>query len=296
MPPTWTETTLDVPGGVQHTLRVGDDPTDQWHVSIALPPPGLQAFVGPGPFPALYLLDSSLTFIVAGQIAQTTWAFSLGQLQPVVVVGISPATDDFDRLLTQRNRDLTPTAAVPEHLQGRTPYGTGGAGSMLDLICDVIAPHLESRYPLNPSDRGLGGLSLGALFTCWALLVRPEGFQRYLAVSPSLWWDAGLLLDQQRLPAVDRDRSDVYLAVGGCEDDPARSWPVLTPEMLEAMSGMNMVADAASLADRLHGQPGIEVRHEVIPEEHHATVWPAAFTRGLVHLYRTDRQRPPIDE
>jgi hypothetical protein len=45
-----------------------------------------------------------MTFIVAAQIAQTTLAFSLGQLRPVVVVGITPATDDLDRLVTQRDR------------------------------------------------------------------------------------------------------------------------------------------------------------------------------------------------
>jgi uncharacterized protein len=248
------------------------------------------ALAGPGPYPTLYLLDSSLTFIVTAQIAQTIWAFSLGQLQPVVVVGIDPATDDVGRLLTQRNRDLTPTTAVPKHLHGRTPYGTGGAEAMLDLICDVIAPYLESTYPLNPLDRGLGGLSLGGLFTCWALLTRPGGFRRYLAVSPSLWWDDHLLLDEQRLPAVERDRSDVYVAVGEREDDPARSWPVLSPEMLKTASAFNLVADVESFADRLRRQSDIEVRHEVIAEEQHATVWPAAVTRGLVHLYRTDRR------
>ena len=34
MPPTWTETALDVPGGVQHTLRVGDGDSDGSRVSL----------------------------------------------------------------------------------------------------------------------------------------------------------------------------------------------------------------------------------------------------------------------
>jgi uncharacterized protein len=285
----WTARPFELQGAIQHTLSAGDKPTDQWQVSVALPPPNLQALTGPGPFAALYLLDGWLTFVVAAQIAATTLAFSLGQLRPVVVVGISPATEDLDRLMAQHVRDLTPTGATPAHLQGRTPYGTGGASAMLNLICDVIAPYLESRYPLDPSDRGLGGISLGGMFSCWTLLTQPRRFHRYLAVSPSLYWDDHLLLDEQRLPALDPGRRDVYLAVGEREDGPARQWPVVPAEMRDAASGIDLVADMASFADRLRRHRDIEVRAEIIPDEQHATVWPAAVTRGLVHLYRTDR-------
>jgi hypothetical protein len=100
----------------------------------------------------LYLLDGFMTFVAAAHIAQTTLAFSLRQVRPVVVVGVAPVTDDLDRLLTQRNRDLTPSNALPAQLRGRTLYGTAGAGAMLELIGDVVAPHLESIYPLDHWD------------------------------------------------------------------------------------------------------------------------------------------------
>jgi len=131
-------------------------------------------------------------------------------------------------------------------------------------------------------------MSLGGMFSCWALLTQPQRFRRYLAVSPSLYWDDHLLLDEQRLPAADPGRRDVYLAVGGREDGPAQ-WPVVPAEVQKAASGIDLVADMASFADRLRRHRDIEVRAEVIPDEQHATVWPAAVTRGLVHLYRTER-------
>lgn len=112
----------------------------------------------------------------------------------------------------------------------------------------------------------------------------------YLAVSPSLYWDDHLLLDEQRLPAADPGRRDVYLAVGEREDDPTRQWPAVSAEMLQAASGIDLVADVTRFADRLRGHRDIEVLAQIIPGEQHATVWPAAITRGLVHLYRTDRQ------
>lgn len=161
---------------------------------------------------------------------------------------------------------------------------------MLDLICEVIAPYLESRYPLDAADRGLGGMSLGGLFSCWTLLTHPQRFRRYLAVSPSLYWDDHLLLDEQRLPAADAGRRDVYLAVGEREDDPTRQWPAVSAEMLQAASGIDLVANVTRFADRLRGHRDIEVLAQIIPGEQHARAWPAAITRGLVHLYRTDRR------
>jgi hypothetical protein len=55
--------------------------------------------------------------------------------------------------------------------------------------------------------------------------------------------------------------------------------------MKEAIAGINMVADCAAFADRL-AQEGVDVHAEVIRDEYHATVWAAAVTRGIVHLYK----------
>lgn len=276
---------MNLPAMVRYTLAVGNEPTDHWHVSVATPPPHLQALAGSGPWPTLYLLDVPITFVIAAQIAQTTMAFSLGQMRAVAVVGIAPATDDLDELLAHRTRHLTPTAFVPPHLEGKTPYGTGGADAMLDLISNEIAPYLQARHPLDPADRGLGGISLGGLVTCWALLTRPTSFQRYLAVSPSLYWDNHLLLDEQRLAATPAPDAKVYLGVGEHEEDPTHGWPVMPPEIIEAMSEIKMVSETISLADRPL-RAGTQVRTDVIPDENHATIWPTAVTRGLVHLYQ----------
>jgi predicted alpha/beta superfamily hydrolase len=158
---------------------------------------------------------------------------------------------------------------------------------MLDLIREVIAPRVEAAHRLDPSDRGIAGFSLGGLLTCWVLACRPEGFRRFLAVSPSLWWDDHLLLDPHRAGFADREASDVYLAVGELEDGPDRSRPAMPAAMRRSLSGLDMVADLAAFTERLHTQERIRARGEVIPDEQHATVWPAAVPRGLLHLYRT---------
>lgn len=284
----WSAGTVELPGAVRYTLVTGREPADRWRVEVAVPPVRARH----EPLPVLYLLDGFLTFLTTAQIAQNTLAFSLGQLRPVAVVGISPATADRAELFSRRPRDLTPTAAASGYHPGKTPYGTGRAGAMLDLIRRVIAPRVEAVHRLDPSDRGLAGFSLGGLFACWALVRRPEGFRRFLAVSPSLWWDDHLLLDPHRTPFAAREAADVYLAVGEREDGPDRSWPVLPAAMRRSLSGLDMVADLAAFTERLREQEKIEVRSETIPGEQHATVWPAAVTRGLLHLYRTTPPPP----
>jgi uncharacterized protein len=284
---TWSSAEpVTLPGAVRYTFNTGDDPSQRWHVSVATPPPSFGDLAGTGPWPTLYVLDAPITFVVAAQTAQTTMAFSLGQMQPAAVVGIGPATDDPAGMVAHRTRNLTPTTFVPAHLEGKTPYGTGGADAMLDLIVHEIAPFLEARHPLDPADRGIGGISLGGLVPCWALLTRPTDFRRYLAVSPSLYWDRHLLLDPQRLPVAPAPDVNVYLAVGEHEEDPTYGWPrpPAGDARFQAMSDIKMVTETRSFAERLH-QAGIRARTDVIPDENHATIWPAAATRGLVHLY-----------
>lgn len=271
-----------VPGAVRHVVRTGSGAQDGWEVLVALPPAAVR---GSGPCLVLYVMDSWLTFVIAAQITLTLSAFSLGQLAPVAIVGVGPASQDMDRLVAQHIRDLTPTAVLPPHLAGRAVYGTGGADATLELIREVIAPYLESRYPLDPADRGLAGVSLGGMFACWSLLARPAGFRRVLAVSPSVYWDDELLLDQRRLPAAPAGPRQVYLAVGEREDGPDRQWPATPPAMREQVQAIDLVAGMHRLQQRLQAVPQLAVRAEVIAGEQHATIWPTGFTRGLLHLY-----------
>jgi predicted alpha/beta superfamily hydrolase len=129
---------------------------------------------------------------------------------------------------------------------------------------------------------------LGGLFTCWALLQGGDTFRRYLAVSPSLWWDGKLLLDEKRAPAGELGPAGIYLAIGEHESDLLTAWPALDAAEAEIFGGLNMVADMRDFAARLRRHPGLAVTTEVIPDEHHCTVWGAAVTRGIVNLYRND--------
>src|SRR3712207_3662198 len=98
----------------------------------------------------------------------------------MIVVGISN---------TDRTRDLTPTrvARLPDNPNAGFPT-SGGADKFLKFIETELIPMVESKYRTQPY-RALAGHSLGGLFAVHTLVTKPELFNSYIAVSPSLQWD-----------------------------------------------------------------------------------------------------------
>ena len=280
-----SEGAVKLPGAKRFRLQTGDD--GDWELSVFLPSDELRD--SRTLMPTLYVLDASHTFVVTAQVVSTLLSFSLGQLQPFAVVGLDRCANNAAEFAARRVRDLTPTVFVPPHFEGKSSFGTGGGEATLDLIEEVVAPRLEQRLPLDPGQRGLAGISLGGLLACWSAVTRPGSFTRYMAVSPSLWWDDHLLLDDVRagaLPGAGAD-SHVYLAAGEMEDDPARSWPRVPDELIEQFRDLKLVTDTRRFADKLRVLGWNRVTFDVIAGASHATVWPAAMLRGVIALYGT---------
>jgi uncharacterized protein len=140
-------------------------------------PPGYDQ--GKSPFPVLYLTDgpnhineigSTIDFLVEN-----------GRMPPLIVVGIGN---------TDRTRDLTPT-----HWDQKNPDGTietnptsGGGDRFIDFIQKELMPEVEKEYRTAPY-RIFAGHSYGGLLAIHILITRPDMFNAYIAVSPSLQWD-----------------------------------------------------------------------------------------------------------
>ena len=61
----------------------GTSPTSQWHVSVATPPPNLQALAGPGPWPALFTISGlNLTSTIGVKFNNTPASFTVTPGQP----------------------------------------------------------------------------------------------------------------------------------------------------------------------------------------------------------------------
>lgn len=138
-------------------------------------------------YPVIYLLDGDAHFYsVAGMLHQLSTINGNTLVPEMIVVGI-PNTD--------RTRDLTPTYV--KEVFGDTTFSktSGGGENFTTFISDELIPYMDSHYPTT-AYRTLIGHSLRGLMSINTLVHHPNLFANYLAIDPSLWWDARKLTKQ----------------------------------------------------------------------------------------------------
>jgi predicted alpha/beta superfamily hydrolase len=134
-------------------------------------------------YPVLYLTDGDAHVAHTG--ATIEFLSRNGRMPELIVVAITN---------TDRTRDLTPTNASmrrPDGSEIKFPT-SGGADKFLKFIETELMPKIEKDYRTQPY-RIFAGHSFGGLFALHAFLTRPEAFNAYIAVSPSMHWDNNLL-------------------------------------------------------------------------------------------------------
>ena len=127
-------------------------------------------------YPLLVLLDgpSSIKF-VAGMLHGLAES---GAIPRTIVCGVGN---------TDRWRDLTPYA-LPEF------PGSGGGRAFVAFLAEELVPYLDAKWSTT-GFRTLFGHSLGGLTALQALIETPDVFDAYIALSPSLEWADGRLLE-----------------------------------------------------------------------------------------------------
>lgn len=219
-----------------------------------------------GRYAVIYLLDGGMDedFLhVCGLVQFNTFPW-IKRLPKTIVVGI---------VNTDRKRDLTfPTTIRKDKEQYPT---TGGSSKFISFLADELQPYIEQHYRVNRS-RTLVGESLGGLLATEILFKRPELFNKYIIISPSLWWDGGSILDMH--PRVLKKgyvkRTDVYIAVGKEGLTPGDK-----PRVMEV--------DANLLADKIkHAENSkIKVYFDYLPDEDHASIGHHALYNAFKALY-----------
>jgi predicted alpha/beta superfamily hydrolase len=218
-------------------------------------------------------------------------------LPPLYAVSVGYPLDVVPSFGVRRHRDLTPSAwsafeqAVPVMAGGSVSIATGGADAYLAFIDEELKPALAGAFPVDPGDATLVGQSFGGLFVTHALLTRPAAFRRYLAGSPSLWWNDRETLIRARA-AVDGSpapHAQVYLCVGELEHKARfeRQFRSVRPLLPPAMADADMQGDFFALAQILREWKGegFSVEAHMFPEESHESITGAMLSRGLRRLY-----------
>jgi uncharacterized protein len=259
---------------------------------------------GAEPRAVLFVLDGNIYQPV---MAQMTLLRSMGhEIVPVLVVGIGYPEGDPEAWMSRRTLDLTPCAPrKPMPHDSPDPADWGGLDRFLDFIDEQVHPRVRDAYPLAAAHRVLFGHSLGGLAVTRALLRRPTSYEGWFAVSPSLWWENRMVLeDVAAWSEAARERPGmpprVFIATGGLEETPPKrlSPPLvemgITQEQEAALTASaRMIGNTLDLAEVLTPtlqRLGGEVQCRIYEGETHLSIVPACLTAALdLHF------RPPAE-
>jgi predicted alpha/beta superfamily hydrolase len=207
-------------------------------------------------FDVVYVLDgTSLLPLVAGI---TDYRVMMQMPPKVITVGIT------NRSGQGRGRDFTPVRDTT-HLDWFPE--SGGADKFLRFLETEVIPTVEARYPAT-KHRTIVGHSLSALFVLHALAARPDLFERYIAVSPTIPWAREAIVAElgSKLSTLN-SRLGLYVSTGNEQDG--------YPEGLDHLEALLRRSAPASLRWKV----------ERYPQYDHTATVPPAVHAGLIFFF-----------
>ncbi len=133
-------------------------------------------------FPVLYMPDGGIKEDFPHIANTLSELISTKKIPPFILVGIEN---------TERKRDLT-GFTNSDYDKKMVPIN-GGSENFRAFINDELFPEINKRYRTT-NDKGIIGESLAGLFVVETLFLKPEMFNFYIAMDPSLWWNDQHLL------------------------------------------------------------------------------------------------------
>ncbi len=217
-------------------------------------------------YPVVYLLDGGADedFIHVAGIYQFNSFPWIDRVPRSIVVGVSNV---------DRQRDFT----FPTHIEAdKKKYKTSGhSEKFIAFIEKELQPFIQKKYHAAEV-KTIIGQSLAGLLAAEILLKKPLLFDKYIIISPSLWWDNGSLLTQAA--AISKNTSlpntQVYIGVGK---------EGLSPGDIPHVGEV----DANLLAEKLISlnNKNVIVSFDYLPQEDHATVSHQAIFNALRILF-----------
>lgn len=234
-------------------------------------------------WPVLFLTDAPYAFPLVRSVVNRM-SDSRRMRRTPIIVGLGYAVGDSRT--HSRRRDYTPTPhgdvdARPERAGKKVVYGK--AEQYRQHLAKDVLPLIASRYRADTNDFTYAGHSYGGLLGAHILLTAPEMFQRYILLSPSLWYGRKVIPARERARAITAKDlpASVFMAIGAQE---TTEHPDTEPRH---NSSYDMVGDMQQFANQLSARPypNLDITTLEIPGEDHLTVYPAAITRALEWAY-----------
>lgn len=245
-------------------------------------------------YPVLYSFDgeTSITslaeFAAQAEILGTRYKLSAPM---IVAFAEMPGAYSHD----QRMFDFTPFAenyVLHERPNMLEWPKLGGGDRYLDAVMTEFKPFIATRYAINTDRETLFGHSLGGMLVLHMLATRPDAFDAYVAVSPSIWFNTpqrfeeirNLLADPAFTPA---QPIYVMMTVGADESD-LTTWDMRLPEEARTRrlhwKKINAMVDNTRKMAGLIAKDGagkIDLDFSVLDRTNHHTAKPITMYRAI---------------
>lgn len=208
-------------------------------------------------YPVMYALDAQWSF---PYLMETQHSLLYDNLIPeMIFVGIAFPQNWF----ANRNRDFMPTHTDFDS-------ASGGAPKFLEMIKKEIIPYIDSAYHTDKKNNGLLGGSSGGLFVLYTMFQQPSPFNRFIANSPSLWYDNQLIskIEKTYSEKSHELNAKLFLTSGGYEEE--NDPPMFT----------NFVAQI-----KASNYKGLQMESLVVDKTGHGTAGFYANIRGLQFIF-----------
>jgi predicted alpha/beta superfamily hydrolase len=254
---------------------------------------------GPAPatgWPLLVLTDGNATFPFAAAALATQAPYPAAtNVGWGVIAAIGYPTDEaYDGV--RRSWDLSPPpgTSYPPFSKGGPAVITGGADNLLGFIKDEFLPRVAEMASIDVERKALFGHSFGGLFTLYALFKCPSLFASWIAASPTIYWEDGILLKSEaaRRKTIG-SKPYLHLSAGEYEGDELAPFQQRNEDAaarLEKKKLERTVSLAREMAERLDaGTDGLNAQFELYAGETHMSVLAAAVNRAVAVAFAVRR-------
>ena len=167
----------DEPMPAHLTLRIPSKLLAETRVVNVYVPPGYDGKAD-ARYPVLYMLDGGVEEDFPHLVNTLDGLITENTIPPMLLVGIEN---------TDRRRDLTGPTTVDSDRE-IAPL-VGGSAVFREFIEKELKPQIAMFYNVS-DDSAIIGESLAGLFVVETLFIKPKLFDTYIALDPSLWWNA----------------------------------------------------------------------------------------------------------
>jgi uncharacterized protein len=237
-------------------------------------------------YPALVVLDGNQTFPLALEASRNL----RGTIGDLFVISIGSPFEEGDESFTRRRiyefstdwnredpfgREVTRFCTALKSAPGKC---VGGAPKFLAFIVSEVLPKVLAKYPIDPNNLGLFGLSAGGFFAIYTIFQPSSPFTKYIIASPAMaYGDGEAFRLEERYAASNKDlKVGIYLSAGSLEaDDPT----------LEGIGKIFSGQAHLSAMLRSRKYPGLTLVTEILPGLGHSDGAGTALVRGMRTLY-----------